>query len=288
VTAHRLKREFPELSVLELCSLLDLPRASYYRDLSPAPGRGESDLVERIERIVLSFPGYGYRRVWAQLVKEGAPMGQKALRRLMEERSLLCQIRRRWVRTTDSEHGAKVHPNLAKGLLVDRLDQLWVTDITYIRLPHGFCYLSAILDAHSRKAVAWHLSKRIDSHLVLAALGKALQNRRPAPGWIHHSDRGVQYACRGYSEAVLSGGGRLSMSSRACHYDNAKAESFFATLKKEEVHLQSYASFEEAQASIGHYIDAVYNAERLHSRLGYESPDQFEAKIRREGDDRQT
>jgi putative transposase len=279
VIARELAVDFPQVPVTRICSLLDVSRATYYR---PEVVRQESDwireVVARIEFLILKFAGYGYRRVAIQLRKDGYEIGQKAVRRLMREHSLLCQIKRRWVRTTDSKHGNKCYPNLAKDFALTGCNQLWVTDITYIRLPSGFCYLATILDAYSRKAVAWHLSRNIDAKLVLTALEKALSLRNPPPGWIHHSDRGVQYACRGYVEAVLATQGQISMSSKACPYDNAKAESFFATLKKEEVHMEDYRSFAEAELAIGRYIDQIYNAERLHSSLGYESPDQFEAK----------
>jgi putative transposase len=241
-----------------------------------------NEVVAAIEEMILTFTGYGYRRVTAQLRKDGFRVGERTVRRLMKEHSLLCQIKRRWVATTDSDHGLRCYPNLCKGMATTGCNQLWVSDITYIRLPSGFCYLAAILDAHSRKAVAWHLSRSIDARLVLACLHKAIQTREPPAGWIHHSDRGVQYACRGYADVVLAAGGRLSMSSKACPYDNAKAESFFATLKKEEVHMESYQSFSEAELALERYIGNIYNARRLHSRLGYESPDQFEAKLERQ------
>ena len=278
--ARELAVEFPRVPVTRICTLLNVSRATYYR---PERVRQESDwvleVVARIEFLILKFTGYGYRRVTIQLQRDGYKVGQKSVRRLMKEHSLLCQIKRRWVRTTDSKHGHKCYPNLAKGFIPTERNQLWVTDITYIRLPSGYCYLATILDAYSRKAVAWHLSRSIDAKLVLAALEKALAKRNPPLGWIHHSDRGVQYACRGYAEAVLAAGGQISMSSKACPYDNAKAESFFATLKKEEVHLEDYRSFAEAELAVGRYIDNIYNAERLHSSLGYESPDQYEAQL---------
>jgi len=197
----------------------------------------------------------------------------------MREHSLLCQIKRRWVKTTDSAHGLRKYPNLAQGLAVTGLNQVWHSDITYIRLPRGFCYLAAILDAYSRKVVAWSMSMNIDAALVLEALNSAIAIRSPAAGWIHHSDQGVQYACRGYVDAVIGTKGQVSMSSKASPYDNAKAESFFATLKKEEVHLEEYLTLEHAKERIGHYIDDIYNRRRLHSMLGYNSPEEFEATM---------
>jgi transposase InsO family protein len=254
-------------------------RSSLRRLRAARPACKDEGLVSRLEELALECPCDGSRRLSARLKKEGWPVGRKRVQRLMRERSLLCQIRRRWARTTDSSHGLCRFPNLTRGLRVSALNQLWHGDITYIRLPRGFCYLAMILDACSRKVVGWSMSLSIDADLVLAALEDAILNRKPAPGWIHHSDQGVQYACRGYVEAAQAAGGRLSMSSKACPYDNAKAESFFATLKKEEVHLGEYMSYEHAREAIGLYIDAVYNLRRLHSRLGYASPVEFEATI---------
>ena len=275
--ARVLHMEFGSFPASRLCALLGVSRSSFYRPPSPAPVLDEP-LVKAIEAITLRFPGYGYRRVVAQLRKDGLSVGTKLVRRVMQERSLLCQLRRRWVKTTDSEHGLRRHPNLAKHFQPSGLNQLWVSDITYIRLERGFCYLAAILDAHSRKVVGWHLSMSIDAKLVLVALRKALETRNPEPGWIHHSDQGVQYACRGYVEVVEAAGGKLSMSSKACPYDNAKAESFFATLKKEEVHLGEYRTFADAHEAMSRYIDCIYNQQRLHSKLGYITPEEFEQR----------
>ena len=283
MTARSLAVEFPQVPVARLCALLGVSRAAYYRPcIPPALDEWTLALVARIEAMILKFTGYGYRRVRIQLAREGLPVSERKVRHLMKEHSLLCQVRRRWSATTDSAHGLSVYPNLAKGMLTTGCNQLWLSDITYIRLPSGFCYLATILDAHSRKVVAWHLSRRIDAGLALTCLEKALALRSPAPGWIHHSDRGVQYACRGYAQAALAAGAQLSMSSKACPYDNARAESFFASLKKEEVHLSHYDTFDEAQTGIGGYIEGIYNPDRLHSSLGYESPDQFEAKLEKE------
>jgi transposase InsO family protein len=283
VSALTLARE-PEYPASLVCTLLGVPRASLYRARDPRDeGVGQGDLVARIEAVVLACPGYGSRRVSAELKRQGLAVGRRKVRRLMKERSLLCQIQRKWVRTTDSRHGLRKYPNLVAGLEIAGVDRVWLSDITYLRLPSGFCYLAAILDAFSRKVVGWSVSKNIDAALVLSALAKALESRRPQEGWIHHSDQGAQYACRGYVEAVEAAGGVLSMSSKACPYDNAKAESFFASLKKEEVHLEEYRSLEEAEAGVGRYIDDYYNLRRLHSSLGYRSPDEFETTLREEG-----
>ena len=283
MSALALSKE-PEYPASLVCSLLEVPRASLYRAREPVEAdSAEADLVARIEAVVLSCPGYGSRRVSAELKRQGLPAGRRLVRRLMKERSLLCQIQRKWVRTTDSRHGLRKYPNLVAGQGLTGVDQVWHSDITYLRLPSGFCYLAAILDAYSRKVVGWSVSKNIDAALVLAALRSAIESRRPPEGWIHHSDQGVQYACRGYIEAVEAAGGRPSMSSKACPYDNAKAESFFASLKKEEVHLEEYRSLEEAKAGIERYIDDYYNLRRLHSSLGYRSPNEFETTLQEEG-----
>jgi putative transposase len=279
VRTQTVSSEHPEFPVLRVCSLLDVPRSSLYRARSPRAPRCEAELVERIEELALEFPSCGSRGLTAHLKKEGRPVGRKLVQRLMREHSLLCQIKRRWVKTTNSAHGLRKYPNLAKGLVLTGPNQLWHSDITYIRLPRGFCYLATVLDAYSRKIVGWSMSMNIDAALVLAALHSAIVARNPAPGWIHHSDQGVQYACKGYVDAVLQAQGQVSMSSRACPYDNAKAESFFATLKKEEVHIEDYLSFEHAKERIGRYIDDMYNRRRLHSKLGYASPEEFEAMI---------
>jgi putative transposase len=279
VTAITVICEHKEFPVLRVCSLLAVPRSSLYRARIPRPKRSDEELVVRIEALALEFPSCGSRGITAHLRKEGRPVGRKLVQRLMRERSLLCQIKRRWVKTTDSAHGLRKYPNLARGLVLSAPNQVWHSDITYIRLPRGFCYLATILDSYSRKVVGWSMSLNIDAALVLAALHSAIAARNPASGWIHHSDQGVQYACRGYVEAIAGAQGRLSMSSKACPYDNAKAESFFATLKKEEVYLEDYLSFEHAKERIGRYIDDMYNRRRLHSKLGHASPEEFEAII---------
>lgn len=278
-----------ELVPLErLCALMAVNRGSYYRQiagLQPTATAGTAalrrrQLIEAIEESVLEFPGYGYRRVTAHLNREGWGVNHKLVLKLMRQESLLCRLRRRWVRTTDSEHGLRTYPNL----LADRgwrnltaPDEAWMADITYIRLPQGFAYLAALLDGYSRKVVGWQLGRDIDARLVLTALEQALELRHPAPGWIHHSDRGVQYACRHYVERLQQAQARLSMTATGSPRENAQAESFFRTLKHEEVYLNDYQSYQQAERSVGRFIVDVYNAKRLHSALGYRPPDEFEA-----------
>jgi len=200
----------------------------------------------------------------------------------MRAESLLCQLKRRWARTTDSEHGLRIYPNLLADCgwrALTRLDQAWVADLTYIRLPAGFCYLAAILDAFSRKVVGWSLSRHIDADLAVAALEQALAGRQPRAGWIHHSDRGVQYACRDYVERLDAAGAQVSMSAKGTPRENAQAESFFRTLKHEEVNLSDYEDYDEAKHALGCFIERVYNEkrlQRLHSSLGYRPPSEFE------------
>jgi putative transposase len=260
-----------------------MTRATYYRLAGAGFPRPETTAVcERIEAIVLEFPGYGYRRVTKQLEREGFGVNHKRVLRIMRQESLLCQLRHRWVRTTDSEHGLRIYPNLlahAGWRALSGVDQAWVADITYIRLAEGFAYLAAVLDAYSRRVVGWCLSRRIDAALTVAALEMALAARQPAPDWIHHSDQGVQYACRDYVTLLEGAQARISMSAKGTPRDNAQAESFMRTLKHEEVYLHDYQTFEEAEPSIGRFIERVYNEKRLHSSLGYRPPSEFETLL---------
>lgn len=261
------------------CQLLGASRASYYRPVGERDEAAASALRAAIEGIVAEFAGYGYRRVTAQLHREGWGVNHKRVLQIMREESLLCQLQRRWVRTTNSEHGLGVYPNLLFDCGWRRLtgiNQAWVADLTYIRLLTGFCYLAAILDAYSRRVVGWCLSRRIDAALALSALQQALMTRKPPPGFIHHSDRGVQYACHGYVERLERAQARISMAAKGTPRENAQAESFMRTLKHEEVYLQDYETYEQAEVGIGHFIEAVYNQKRLHSALGYRPPTEFE------------
>jgi putative transposase len=266
---------FPALSIRQLCALFSVSRATYYRPDAKI-NEDEIALRDAIERIVLAFPGYGYRRVTVALARDGWAVNHKRVLRIMRQESLLCQLRRGFMRTTDSAHGYQTYPNLLAGRDLDGLDQAWVADLTSIHLPTSFAYLACILDAYSRRCIGWELSRCIDHQLTLAALNRALALRQPAAGFIHHSDRGVQYACGAYVTRIEEAGGRMSMAAKGNPYDNAKAESFFKTLKREEVYLTSYRTFTEAQTNIGAFIEDVYNAKRLHSSLGYRPPIEFE------------
>ena len=219
----------------------------------------DTKLRDAVERLCLAFPGYGYRRVTAQLHRDGWTINHKRVLKIMQDESLLCRLQRAF--RPPSPGSTKVaYPNLTQGLLVTKLDQLWVVDITYIRLPQGFVYLACVLDALSRRCIGWCLSKDIDTRLTLAALSAAIAARCPLAGLIHHSDRGVQYASGEYLARLQEIGACPSMSKAGCPYDNAKAESFFKTLKKEEIYLSHYKNFEEARNSLGYLPPMEFEA----------------------------
>lgn len=270
--------EPPSLHVEHLCDVFGVNRAWYYEHLATSePTETDIALRDAIERIVLGCPGYGYRRVTAELHRQGQLVNHKRVLRIMRQESLLCHLKRHFVVTTDSQHGLPTYPNLLAEAKLTALNQAFVADITYIHLPRQFVYLAAILDAYSRYCVGWHLSATIDTQLTLQALEMALAHRPVAPGWIHHSDRGVQYASTVYVERLTQADARISMSAKGNPYDNAKAESFFKTLKAEEVYLNDYRTLHDAEANIGSFIEDVYNTKRLHSSLGYVPPAEFEA-----------
>lgn len=268
----------PTLSVRRMCAVLEISRSWWYEGTQPREPDAEAlALREAIERIVLAFPGYGYRRVTHALRREGWMVNAKRVLRIMREEALLCRRKRRFVPTTDSRHGYGRYPNLVRERVINGPNQVWVADITYIRLPTSFCYLAALLDAWSRRCVGWELSPTIDTDLTLAALERAIAARQPMPGLIHHSDHGVQYAATRYVDRLAQIGARISMAAVGKAYENALVESFFATLKREEVYLHEYRTLGEAEANLERFLTDVYNHKRLHSSLGYRPPSEVEA-----------
>jgi transposase InsO family protein len=267
--------------VSRLCRVAGLSRAGYYRfrrryELPPAA----IELRDAIQHIALRWPAYGYRRVHAELVRQGWKVNHKRVLRLMRIDNLLCVRQRKFIFTTNSQHRLPIYPNLVEDLVLNRMDQLWVADITYIRLQVEFVYLAVLLDAFSRRCIGWALQRTLEAALALEALRMALRQRRPKPGLVHHSDRGVQYASYDYTAKLQQHGVRISMSRTASPYDNAQAESFIKTLKYEEVYRTEYRNLEEARASIAEFLEKIYNRERLHSALGYCPPEEFERGLR--------
>jgi len=269
-----------------MCALVEVSRAGYYRHWrASTPAEEETALRDRLQGLALAHRYYGYRRLGPLLRREGWAVNHKRVLRLLREDNLLCLRKRAFVpATADSRHGWKIYPNLARRLVPTTVNQLWVADITYIRLAESFVYLAVVLDAFSRRMVGWAMADHLRAELALAALTMALDSREVvAGGLVHHADRGVQYACGDYMAVLERHAIQPSMSRPGCPYDNAMAESFMKTLKQEEVDGQSYRDLAEATAAIGTFIDQVYNRQRLHSALGYLAPAEFEAVRSRPG-----
>lgn len=267
------------LSVQRKCQLSDIARSSHYRHRQTVvtSNADEVELRDQIHRICLEMNRYGYRRVTAELHRRGCIINHKRILALMRKDNLLCLKKKRWLCTTNSSHAYRVYPNLARDVALTHLNQLWVADITYVRLARQFVYLAVVLDAFSRRVIGWAMRLHLDIQLSLAALERALTTRTVTPGLIHHSDRGIQYAAGEYIDLLTKNHIAISMSRKGNPYDNAKAESFMKTLKHEEVLLNEYETLDDAHANIGRFIDKVYNAKRLHSSLGYRPPVEFEA-----------
>ena len=275
-------RSAAHLSIESMCRLGQVSRAGFYRHWKEREPRSEElELRGRMQQIVLAHRrNYGYRRVTRELKSDGWAVNHKRVLRLMQQDNLLSLRKRSFVATTDSGHDLRVYQNLAGRMELTGTDQLWVADITYIRLADEFLYLAVVLDAFSRKVIGWSLDDGLDAGLPIAALRQAIDDRQPRPGLVHHSDRGVQYASNAYIELLLEHAIEPSMSRAGNPYDNAKCESFMKTLKQEEIHTRRYRDRADLEAHIGEFLERYYNRRRLHSALGYQTPEQFEYSLK--------
>lgn len=260
-----------------LCQMTGLHRAGFYRWRVPRQATPvEMEIRDQMQQAALEAPAYGYRRITSELQRRGFAVNHKRILRMMRQDNLLCVRRRRFMVTTDSRHNLPIYPNLARQMNLTAINELWVADITYIRLRTEFVYLAVVLDAFSRRVIGWALGRTLEAELAVTALRMALVERQPAPGLVHHSDRGVQYASFDYTGMLQQHKAIISMSRKGNPYDNAACESFMKTLKHEEVYRNEYRDFDEAHASLGEFLERVYNQKRLHSALGYLPPAEFE------------
>jgi len=271
-------------NALHACEALGVSRSGYWAWQQAKPDSSD-ELVGEIRRIASEFCGYGYRRVTAELKRRNLNANHKRVLSVMRQNGLTCRRKRFRVVTTDSNHSYKTYPNLAREMVLTGVNQLWVSDIPYVRIPNDFAYLAVVMDRFSRRCIGWALSKSIDAELSLDALHSAFATRKgiDLSGCGHHSDQGVQYASHKYVDALVQRGMQVSMSRKGNPYDNAFAESFMKTLKAEEVYLSEYESFADARHNIGRFIEEVYNEKRLHSSIGYVPPMEFEQALLREG-----
>ena len=264
-----------------MVQLSQISRAGFYRQQAGFARRvdADTDLRDAIQRIALEMPSYGRPRITRELRNRGWKVNPKRVYRLMREDNLLCVRRRKFVVTTDSAHGLRVYPNLARQMVLTDVDQLWRADITYIRLREEFVFLAVIVDAYSRRVIGWALNRTLETDLPLTALRMALSRRTIGPGLVHHSDRGVQYASQEYTGLLKEHGIVISMSRKGNPWDNAACESFIKTLKYEEVYRNEYRDLADARASMQQFLERIYNRKRLHSALGYVPPAEFEAHL---------
>lgn len=272
-----------EISITKACSCLDMSRSGYYKMKSNIALASEADksIRKNIEKIALKFSRYGYRRITKEMHRKGEVINHKKVLRIMREECLLCKPKKKFrITTTDSNHNCRIYPNLTKDLRLTAINQLWAADITYVHMLHESVYLAVILDIFSRKCIGWELSKNIDTQLTITALNRAVAKRNcdNFSELIHHSDRGVQYASDDYVSLLNELGIKISMSRKGNPYDNAFAESFMKTLKVEEVYLKEYKAFDEAYNNIKKFIEVVYNKKRIHSGIGYMTPEEYEAE----------
>lgn len=265
------------MTLQRMCELAGVSRASFYRDWEQkAPSEAEVALRDAVQRTALAHRDHGYRRITPLIQRAGFVVGEEKVRRILRSDNLLAVRRRKFVATTDSNHRFRIHPNLAESMELTAVNQLWVADITYIRLQREFVFLAVVLDAFSRKAISWELGRSLETKLALAALEAAIARRHPRPGLVHHSDRGTQYASNDYVRRLEACGAHLSMSRPASPWENGKCESFIKTLKREEIDARRYASFAELRQHVDEFMEQIYNKVRLHSALDYRSPEEFE------------
>lgn len=266
---------------------MGLARSTYYYRLKNEPKaklreQNDLDVKDLIDSVHIEFPVYGYRKLHKEILRRGTLINEKKIRRIQAKFGLFATQVRKWIKTTDSRHKFKKYPNLiSPATLITDINQVWVSDITYVRIQTGFIFVAIVLDLCSRRVVGWGISKRINAELAVAALRMAIQNRRPDPGCIHHSDQGVQYCSAEYIELLEEWRLQISMSRKGNPYDNAWAESFMRILKYEEVYLAEYETYEDVVNRLPRFIEDIYNRKRIHSSIGYLTPEEFEWQIMR-------